>query len=257
VRFFQTINVILCVCGVVLECSTSAASPAPLPDRTDLTGPIATYESAPPTNGIEVLRKSAKDGDANAEFQLGVLYNEGKVVPQDIEEAVRLFRSAADKGLVEAQYHLGLMYTDGLGVPSDAEESAKWFRKSADQGFAQGQTNLGTMYVTGTGVPQDYQEAVRLFRSAAEQGLASAQSNLGLMYADGTGVSQDIVLADVWFNVAAIQGNAEAAALKDQVEKNMTSSQRERARDLARVCRAAKYKNCDEQSPSHSRAAEK
>src|SRR5437870_3839854 len=40
---------------------------------------------------------------------------------------------AADQGNALAQYGLGLAYAGGKGVPQDYTEAAKWFRKSADQ----------------------------------------------------------------------------------------------------------------------------
>jgi TPR repeat protein len=49
---------------------------------------------------------------------------------------VKWYRKAAEQGVETAQYNLGMMYDDGKGVPQDRTEAAKWHRKSAEQGYA-------------------------------------------------------------------------------------------------------------------------
>ena len=100
-------------------------------------------------------------------------------------------RRRADEGYVRAQYNLALMYDTGRGVPEDNMEAVRWYRKAADQGNVRAQNNLGVMYDAGEGVPEDNAEAVRWYRMAAEQGDASAQYNLGVMYDTGEGVPED------------------------------------------------------------------
>ena len=72
----------------------------------------------------------AKKGDAEAQFRLGVLYEEGDGVEKDFEKAVKLYRLAADQGHTMAQGNLGWMYTNGNGVEEDLDEAAKWYRRS-------------------------------------------------------------------------------------------------------------------------------
>ena len=66
-------------------------------------------------------------------------------VPQD----------AAEQGDADAQYNLGMLYDDGVNVPQDAAKAAKWFRRAAEQGHVAAQSKLGVMYEKGrNGVPQ-------------------------------------------------------------------------------------------------------
>jgi TPR repeat protein len=123
----------------------------------------------------------ANQGDASAQFNLGLMYVKGQGVPLDYAEAVKWFRKAADQGRGRAQFYLGLIYDNDPGAPDHAE-AVKWFRKAADQGIATAQFNLAVMYHDGQGVPQDYAEAMYWYRKAADQGDASAQCNLGVMY---------------------------------------------------------------------------
>jgi uncharacterized protein len=68
---------------------------------------------------------------------------------------LKWYRKAADQGNANAQFNLGKMYDDGDGVPQDHAEALKWYLKAADQGNASAQFNLGKMYDNGQGVPQD------------------------------------------------------------------------------------------------------
>lgn len=78
-------------------------------------------------------------------------YNRG-----DYATAERLWRPLADEGNARAQNNLGVMYENGKGVPQDIGEALKWYRLAAEQGYAGAQNNLGMIYVLGRpGVPQD------------------------------------------------------------------------------------------------------
>jgi uncharacterized protein len=79
----------------------------------------------------------------------------GRGVPQSDTEAAKWFRRAADQGDALAQFYLGVMYNEGRGVPQDYAEAAKWYRLAADQGDAQAQYNLGLSYARGEGVTPD------------------------------------------------------------------------------------------------------
>ena len=77
----------------------------------------------------------------------------------DYTLAARLLRPLAEQGDASAQFNLGLMYAKGKGVPQDAQEALKWWRKAAEQGNASAQSNLGSTYEFGVGVPQDFVRA--------------------------------------------------------------------------------------------------
>ncbi len=159
--------------------------------------------------------------------------------------ALSEWRPLAEQGNAKAQYNLGVMYRNGHGVPQDYAEAMGWWRKAAEQGNAGAQNNLGVMYRNGLGVPQDYAEAVGWWRKAAEQGDANAQYNLGLMYKNGLGVPQDEAQAYMWYNLAASRfppGDTRDIAVKtrDDVAKMMTPAQISEAQKLAREWRPKK-----------------
>ena len=88
---------------------------------------------------------------------------------QVAEEAVRLYRLAAEQGDANAQFNLGVAYRNGRGVARDFAEAVRWYRLAAEQGFAVAQNYLGAMYDNGEGVERDHEEAVRWYRLADGQ----------------------------------------------------------------------------------------
>src|SRR5262249_9700573 len=75
--------------------------------------------------------KAADKGHAAARFTLGVMYGEGRGVPQDYAEAARWYRRAAAQGDAQAQYNLGLAYARGEGVTQNAVDAHMWFNLAA------------------------------------------------------------------------------------------------------------------------------
>ena len=152
---------------------------------------------------IGPLLARAGQGDPDAVNALANAYAQGKGVPQDMAEALRLYRQAADRGSASAQFNLGMMYELGRGVAPDAATAFSYYLKAAEQGFAPAQFNVGNMFANGLGVKQDYFEAALWFRQSAERGVPEAQYNLALAYELGRGVGKDEVAAQRWYRAAA------------------------------------------------------
>ena len=164
----------------------------------------------------------------------------------DFATALRLWKPLAEQGNASAQYNLGLMYANGDGLTQDYKTALKWYTLAAEQGNARAQFYLGLMYAKGDGLTQDYKTAVKWYTLAAEQGDAYAQFYLGLMYDEGKGVAQDYLKAHMWFNIVAIDGNSEdAASNRDDLAEKMTPAQIEKAQEAANRCIKQNFKNCD------------
>ncbi len=131
----------------------------------------------------------------------------------------------------------------------DYATKARLLRPLADKGDALAQILLGQHYVSGEGVERDYKNAVQLFRLAAVQRDSSAMNWLGSLFDKGRGVPKDYVRAHMWFNLGASTSSDEdgniARRNRNLVAEQMTSSQIERAQDMARKCQASNFKNCD------------
>ena len=87
----------------------------------------------------------------------------------DYATALREWRPLAKQGVADAQYNLGVMYGEGLGVPQDYAKAVGWWRKAAEQGHATAQYNLGVAYHNGEGVPQNYAQAHMWYNLAASR----------------------------------------------------------------------------------------
>jgi S1-C subfamily serine protease len=85
----------------------------------------------------------------------------------DYERTYAVWSALAKKGDAEAQYLLGYLYDDGLGVAHDLAEAARWYRLAAEQNHTYAQFNLAILYADGIGVPLDRVEAYRWFMLAA------------------------------------------------------------------------------------------
>ena len=142
---------------------------------------IDAYNKGDYRTSAKLILPLAKKGFANAQYNMGVMYEKGKGVEKNLNKAKKWFQFAADQGLPKAQYNLGLMYGKGKGVEKDYNKAIKWMTLAADQGNGKAQTNLGWMYETGKGVPRDTQKALSLYQLASDQGLAKAQEKLNLL----------------------------------------------------------------------------
>lgn len=154
--------------------------------------------------------------------------------PAEFANAPNEWRHMAEQGQAAAQYNLGIMYEYGRGVRQNDVEAAKWYRKASAQGMSIAQYKLGVMYDNGWGVPPSDTDAVRWYSDAAEQGHPLAQHDLAFMYAAGTGVAQDYVRAYMWLNVAVAHGNSLMVKHLHGISEHLTPAQIVEAQQMAR-----------------------
>ena len=95
----------------------------------------------------------------------------------DFETASVEWTPLADQGNADAQYTLGFMYEFGRGVPENDKTAVKWYTLAAEQGHAKGQSNLGTMYAKGKGVLTDNRRAYMWKNLSSYNGNENAGKN--------------------------------------------------------------------------------
>jgi TPR repeat protein len=156
---------------------------------------------------LKWYQKAAEQGFVPALHNLGAMYESGKGAPKDVQQAILMYRKAAEAGLPQAQVVLGVRYERGEGVARDYGEALKWYSRAAEQGLASAQRHVGYMYESGRGVPRDSTEAARWYQKAAEQGDPRGENNLGALYAKGEGVEQHLATAFKWYHKAAAHGD--------------------------------------------------
>jgi hypothetical protein len=140
--------------------------------------PLEAFNAGDYALAAKLWRSLADLGDAEAQFSLGYLYEQGLGVAKDVDQAVLLYRRAAEQGHKIAQNNLGVLYESGGAVPQDHAEAAHWYRMAAERGYALAQRNLAQMYEAGRGVPADRDQALLWYRRAAGQGDATAKEAL-------------------------------------------------------------------------------
>lgn len=127
----------------------------------------------------------AKQGDAEAEYMLGMLfYRAGE--QSDGIEAIKWFWKSAKQGYADAQYMLGLISANGFHVRPDMKEALKWFHAAAEQGHVEAQFEIGLRYAYSGHVKQNLPEAAKWFQQAAEHGHKDAQFELADCTCSGT-----------------------------------------------------------------------
>ena len=77
------------------------------------------------------------------------------VLPKIINKPFNCSAKTAEQGYAAAQYNLGLRYAKGEGVAQDYKTAIKWYHLAAEQGVAKAQIGLGVMYAKGRGVPKN------------------------------------------------------------------------------------------------------
>jgi TPR repeat protein len=187
------------------------------------------------------LKAEAQDGppspDAVANFEAGIVAYQAN----DLPLAYKMFLAAAKEGHADSQFNVALMYERGIGVGKNEKEAVLWYGKAASQGNASAQFNLGVLYEHGRGTPVDFVKANEWYRKASVQGDALAIGNLGMLYARGQGVKENkvagvalLLLSATWDtspenqakkNVSAIRGlSAEMIAAAQSLSEEMSSA---------------------------------
>lgn len=140
----------------------------------------------------------------------GAVQRDSTVAAVDSRQ-ITAYRSAARQGDAAAQYALGVLYQTGEVVPQGFAQAFQWYERAAQQHYAPAQLALGILFEYGKGVAANAARAVQYYEQAALQGHPVAQYRLALHYRDGEGVAQDTVKAREWLTRAAEQGNPDAA----------------------------------------------
>lgn len=171
---------------------------------------LFAYATSDYQTAYQRLNSLALQDNADAQYYLATLYDDGRGVEANPAMAAFWYRRAAKLGHVNAQYNIGVAHANGDGVQKNMIDAVRWWRVAAISGSINAQFNLGIMYLKGDGIRRDASEAVHWWNKAAQQGDPAAQYNLGALYANGQGVSQNVHTALNWWTRAAEQGFEQA-----------------------------------------------
>lgn len=166
----------------------------------------SSFLTDPSMEGEELLDMEPAD----ALYELGLCYEQGKGVEPDYEAALQWYTvSATDGGHADSQFRLGLYHELGTnGAEKDIFQALTWYRKAAEHGHPVAQYKLGMCHEKGTASCEvNESTAVSYYKQSAEKGYAPAQHQLGLCYFNGYGgLKKSMKEAVHWYQLGAEQG---------------------------------------------------
>lgn len=173
-------------------------------------------------------QKAAAQGHVGARRRLEAIEGKPSKASGD-SVALKWYQDKADEGDPDAQYNLGFMYETGFSVPRDDGRAAQWYELAAARRDVPAQLRLGLMYLAGAGVKQSEIQAVKWIESAAERGnkLAIAVETLLLTSNQELGLDKPVI-AD---RIRAISAKDEARAitvLKSTIQEARVKFEREK-----------------------------
>jgi TPR repeat protein len=128
----------------------------------------AAYDTGRFQDALGIWSQLAEQGDARAQFNLGLLYDIGAGVEANPTRAFAYYERAAKAGLPTAEFNVGVMYDSGRGIAHDSSKAASWYARAAARGHTRAAFNIGLLYESGDGVPKNLDVAAQWY------GLASA-----------------------------------------------------------------------------------
>ena len=165
---------------VVVSMTAVAQNAAQLVEGSEYVRGVQAFAEGDFQQAADLWLADAYRGTADAQFNVGVLYIEGKGLPLDRGEAIFWFTKAADQGHPEAQYNLGHLLLEQSGDVDKIREGIEWWRKSAEAGFPVAQFNYGRALFFGVGVNENRTESKKWIEKSATNGNARAQEFLTL-----------------------------------------------------------------------------
>jgi TPR repeat protein len=158
----------------------------------------------------------------------------------DWKTAMAELTPLAEEGDAVAQFYVGFMFETGKGVETDPEQAIGWYKASAEQQNARAQFNLAAAYESGRGTEKDLAESHRWYLASAESDFERAQYKVAQLFEAGSGIYEpDLVQAHKWFALAGKDRYRDARKQKRRVAKLMDPYDIAEAELQARLWRQA------------------
>jgi TPR repeat protein len=176
----------------------------------------------------------ANKGDAEAQYHVGMMHNNGIGTEQDTKQAFQWFQKSASSNDPLGAYKLGCYY-DGQGagvVEANSKEALKYKLVSATAGYSLAQHDVALLYARQGNI----EEAAKWMKMAGDQGFVPALYKLYSLYHDGKAVPQDLSLAFAYFKLGLMMSqtelNAETKAMLDGMLARMSDAELEKAQKM-------------------------
>jgi len=200
------------------------------------------YDKKDFSMALSLYTQSAEQGHKDAQFQLGKMYEEGKGIDADSDQAILWYQKAVQSGHKLAEhnlnklyfktkhhslayewyikhkghnspyfvYALGVVFEIGKEVERDYAKAKILYEMASKRGSAKAWYRLGGLYEYNKGVEQNYEKAAYYYNNGAKGGYAQSQFAMGRLYYFGKGVKSNHEKAYKWMNIAKRQGNKDA-----------------------------------------------
>ncbi len=144
----------------------------------------------------------ANKGDAEAQYHVGMMYNNGIGTQKDPRQAFEWFqKSTASKDPLGA-YKLGCYYAGQFAgvVTADSTEALKYKLIAAKAGYALAQHDVGNHYAR----QENFEEAMKWWKMAGDQGFPDSLFSLSRAYSAGKGAPRDLSLSYAYFKLSKL-----------------------------------------------------
>ncbi|KAK8876598.1 hypothetical protein M9Y10_006816 [Tritrichomonas musculus] len=161
-----------------------------------------------PDAGLSILKQLSEQGNSQASFILGLLYQSEKFVEPSFSKSLYYYQRSTTQGNTYGPVRLGICYHLGYGVEQSSTKALDCYKKAAEQMNSFGFNSLGFCYYNGFAVETNYAKALEYYTRAAELGNSESINSLGICYTNGTGVEQNYTTAIEYYLKAAELGNS-------------------------------------------------
>lgn len=182
------------------------------------------------TNALAYYVRADQMGLQQAKYQIGVIAEFGRCgVSQSYEVAAKVYEEASDLGHADAQIQLGGLYERGYGVEKNLDKAFRYYKSASDNDNARAKFLLADCYMNGIGTEKSVTEALSLHHQAAELGHDQSQLILALKYKHGDDVPCDHLRAYKYANMAYENtknesDKAAALSLRDEIYQLMSDT---------------------------------
>ena len=180
---------------------------------------VSLYKKGSYIQALHIFHALAQQGDAKAQYNVGLMYALGKGERPSKTEAMRWYEKAARLGNAKAQYNLARRYhaKADTGIQSAYEKAKYWYEKAVENNITKAYNNLAALDAKQGQGEADKEKIMNLLQEGAKKGDSTAWLNLARIYAWGDGVTNDKLKAYELFKAALKNGRSEASGYLDRL----------------------------------------
>jgi TPR repeat protein len=190
-------------------------------------------------------RLAMNKGNGWAINNIGLMYEEGKGFPVDINKAIEFYKLSTQQGDYHGFTNLARLYFTGQGVKRDPVAAQSWLDKGMKAGLVEVYKEASAIYYYGKyGVPVDFSKSLGYEEAAGNLGDNESEWMAGKMYLDGIGTRQDTNKAIAMFTKLADKNDAKALNSLGAIHANGEGVPVDKHKAVSYWERAAALHNC-------------